>query len=64
MAGEEKLIRSEDARWRSLASMCEGKLLADGPKFEVLEADLMSRAFDAAISVVEKDGHYLAYPTQ
>jgi iron complex transport system ATP-binding protein len=42
----------------------EGEVLADGPKAEVLNGALMSRAYDAAISIVEQDGHYLAYPAR
>ena len=41
-----------------------GAVLADGPKTEVLNGEVMSRAFDAEIRVVEQDGHYLAYPGQ
>ena len=41
-----------------------GKVLADGPKDEVINGETMSRAFDAAISVTEQGGHYLAYPAE
>ena len=41
-----------------------GKVLADGPKAEVINGETMSRAFDAAISVTEQGGHYLAYPAE
>jgi len=39
-----------------------GKVIADGPKPEVLTADVLSAAYDTAIRVAEIDGFYLAYP--
>ena len=39
-----------------------GRIVADGPKAEVVQADLLSRVYDADIRIVEVDGYYLAYP--
>ena len=40
----------------------EGRIIADGPKAQVLDAALLSSVYDAAIQVAEVDGYYLAYP--
>ena len=40
----------------------EGRIVADGPKAEVIRADLLSRIYDADIRIAEVDGYYLAYP--
>ena len=39
-----------------------GRIAADGPKHEVLSADLLSRVYGVEICVTEIDGYYLAYP--
>jgi iron complex transport system ATP-binding protein len=39
-----------------------GAVFADGPKAEVLRADLLSEAFDTRLRIAEIEGHYLAYP--
>ncbi len=41
-----------------------GRVVADGPKHEVLTAELLSATYQTAIQVAEIDGYYLAYPGQ
>ena len=36
----------------------QGRIVADGPKREVLTADRLSQVFDAPIAIVENDGYY------
>jgi len=40
----------------------QGKVVADGPKSEVLTAELLSEVYETRIRVAEIDGYYLAYP--
>ena len=40
----------------------DGQVAADGPKETVLNAELLSRVYQASIRVAEIDGYYLAYP--
>ena len=40
----------------------EGKVVADGPKHEVVTEELLSRVYRTAIRITEVDGYYLAYP--
>ncbi len=42
----------------------DGDVFADGPKSEVLNAKLLSKAFDTDLRIAELDGHYLAYPSR
>jgi len=39
-----------------------GRIVADGPKAEVLTADLLSDVYETSVRVAEVDGYYLAYP--
>lgn len=39
-----------------------GRVVADGPKHEVLTAEILSAAYKTPIQVAEVDGYYLAYP--
>ncbi len=40
----------------------QGAVIADGPKREVLNGELLSEVYETAIRVTEIDGFYLAYP--
>ena len=40
----------------------EGKIAADGPKREVLNAAQLSSVYGTAVRVAEVDGYFLAYP--
>ncbi len=40
----------------------EGRIAADGPKREVLNAEQLSAVYGAAVRVAEVDGYFLAYP--
>ena len=40
----------------------KGRIVADGQKADVLNSEVLSAAYDAAIRVVEVDGYFLAYP--
>jgi iron complex transport system ATP-binding protein len=40
----------------------EGRIAADGPKEQVLDAGLMSRIYGTTIRIAEIDGYYLPYP--
>jgi iron complex transport system ATP-binding protein len=40
----------------------DGGVAADGPKAEILDADLLSEVYGTRIRIAEFDGHYLAYP--
>ena len=40
----------------------EGRILADGPKHEVLTAELLERAYGTPVRVAEIEGYYLAWP--
>lgn len=39
-----------------------GRIVADGPKSEVLTGEQLSRVYETPIRVAEVDGYYLAYP--
>jgi iron complex transport system ATP-binding protein len=39
-----------------------GSVAADGPKASVLRGDLLSEVYGVGLSIMERDGHYLAYP--
>jgi iron complex transport system ATP-binding protein len=39
----------------------EGRIVADGPKSAVLNAELLSDVYEVAVRVTEVDGHFLAY---
>ncbi len=41
-----------------------GRIVADGPKNEVLTGELLSDTYETRIQVAEVDGYYLAYPGQ
>lgn len=40
----------------------DGRIVADGPKADVLTADNLQSAFDTPVRVTQVDGYYLAYP--
>ena len=40
----------------------QGRIVADGPKFEVLTSELLSDVYETCVRVAELDGYYLAYP--
>lgn len=40
----------------------EGRIVADGPKADVVTENLLSRVYRTAIRIAEVDGYYLAYP--
>ncbi len=39
-----------------------GRVVADGPKAEVLTSPLLSSVYGVPVRVAEVDGYYLAYP--
>ena len=39
-----------------------GKIVADGPKEQVLTEDNLYRTYDTKVRIAQVDGHYLAYP--
>jgi iron complex transport system ATP-binding protein len=38
--------------------MSRGRIVADGAKEEILEADTLSRVFETKVQVSRRDGHY------
>jgi len=40
----------------------QGRIVADGPKIEVLTSELLSDVYETGVRVAEVDGYYLAYP--
>ena len=40
----------------------QGRIVADGPKLEVLTSELLSDVYETCVRVAEVDGYYLAYP--
>jgi iron complex transport system ATP-binding protein len=42
----------------------EGEIVADGPKDDVLTAEILERAYDTRIRVAKVDGYFLAYPPE
>jgi iron complex transport system ATP-binding protein len=40
----------------------DGRVVADGPKAEVLDAGLLSRVYGVSVRIREADGYYFAYP--
>lgn len=44
-----------------IVMMQNGRVVADGPKHEMLTGERLSRLFDADITVKEREGYYLAY---
>lgn len=40
----------------------DGAIVADGTRAEVMRAELLSEVFETRLSLLEVDGHYLAYP--
>ncbi len=44
--------------------LCEGSVVADGPKEEVLTEDNLHTTYGTAIKLARVDGYYLAYPAQ
>jgi iron complex transport system ATP-binding protein len=40
----------------------QGRIVADGPKAEVLSGELLSEVYQTPIAVAEVDGYFLAYP--
>jgi len=44
--------------------ICEGSVVADGPKEEVLTEENLQTTYGTAIKLARVDGYYLAYPAQ
>ena len=42
--------------------LCDGTIVADGPKKEVLTENNLSRAYGTDVKIATVDGYYLAYP--
>jgi iron complex transport system ATP-binding protein len=38
--------------------MSRGRIVADGPKEEILQADILARVFETRVQVSRRDGHY------
>jgi iron complex transport system ATP-binding protein len=42
--------------------LCEGRIVADGSKRDVLTSAILSDVYDTRVRVAEVDGYFLAYP--
>ena len=49
---------------RRLILLREGRIVADGPKEEVLTEKNLKITYDADVRVAKIDGYYLAYPPE
>lgn len=47
---------------RRLILLREGRIVADGPKEEVLTEDNLEKTYDTRVRIAKVDGYYLAYP--
>jgi iron complex transport system ATP-binding protein len=47
---------------RRIILLREGRIVADGPKEEVLTEANLKKTYDADVRIAKVDGYYLAYP--
>jgi iron complex transport system ATP-binding protein len=49
---------------RRIILLREGRIVADGPKEEVLTEVNLKKTYDADVRIAKVDGYYLAYPPE